>query len=252
MEEKKEAKKAEVKKVEDKKVEKPKKEEKKVEVKNEEIKKESVKKETPKKVNSKKEKTGKKNSGAILKIVVGLVIIVLVLVIAWFAYGAISNTPTRTVNNMLNTLKTFNFDKVNTYVQTTEDNTLNINSLGGQTLDNENEKLLFEKLEWKINKENIEGENATVEVEVTNKDFQVILANYMQKVLKAAFSGEQIGDEQYQTYLIEELQNENVSVTTQTKTINLVKVDGKWKVVPDEQLIDALLPGMQEVINSLS
>ncbi len=247
MEEKKGAKKAEVKKVE-----KPKKEEKKVAAKNEEIKKENVKKETPKKANTKKEKTGKKNNGIALKVVVGLVIIILVLVIAWLAYGVISNTPTRTVNDLLNSLKTFDFEKVDTYVQNTEDEAFDINSLGGQTLDNENEKLLFEKLEWKINKENIDGENATVEVEVTNKDFQVILANYMQKVLKAAFSGEQIGDEQYQTYLVDELKNENVSVTTVNKTINLVKVDEKWKVVPDDQLLDALLPGMQEIVNSLS
>ena len=34
--------------------------------------------------------------------------------------------------------------------------------------------------------------------------------------------------------------------------MELTKQDGKWKVQPDESLVNALLPGLQEAINSLN
>ena len=75
----------------------------------------------------------------------------------------------------------------------------------------------------------------------------------MQKVLKLAFSGQEITDEQNQNYLIEELNNENIEMTTTTQTINLVNQDGKWIIITtDEELVNSLLPGLKEAINSLS
>ena len=34
--------------------------------------------------------------------------------------------------------------------------------------------------------------------------------------------------------------------------MQLVKQDGEWKIQADENLINALLPGLQEAINSLN
>ena len=83
---------------------------------------------------------------------------------------------------MLSALKQGDFNKVYEYVDYQE--LLENAELDSQNAENQDkEKLLFEKLEWKINKINENGDNATVEIEITNKDFNVIITNYMQKVL---------------------------------------------------------------------
>lgn len=213
-------------------------------------------KENTKKQNEKKDKKDKKNSenkkeqkekskngyffvGILL--VIAIIIIVSILLI-------IPGTPRKTIDGMFSALKAGDFEKAQEYfnyqdlMETTE--------LNGN--DSENIKLFFDKLEWKINKITQEKDKATAEVEVTNKDFKTIISNYMQKVLKVAFSGQDITDEEMTNYLAELLKDESVQTTTTTKTIEVTKQDGKWRIVTDETLMDTILPGLQESINSLN
>ena len=120
-----------------------------------------------------------------------------------------------------------------------------------ENLNEETKTLFFDKLSWKVIKVTENGNEASVEVEITNKNYKTIITNMMQKALKAAFSGKEVTEQESQNYLTEELKNEQVEMTTVTKTINVVKVDKKWKVVQNDELVDSLLPGLQEAINSL-
>ena len=152
---------------------------------------------------------------------------------------------------MLSALKQGDFNKVYEYVDYQE--LLENAELDSQNAENQDkEKLLFEKLEWKINKINENGDNATVEIEITNKDFNVIITNYMQKVLKAAFSGENISNEELENYLYELLADDQVQTATNIKTIELTKQEGKWKVTANSDLTSALLPGFEDAVNSLN
>ena len=55
------------------------------------------------------------------------------------------------------------------------------------------------------------------------------------------------------TFLIEELNSEDVEMTTTTQVINLVKQDGKWIITTtNDELVNSLLPGLKEAIDSLS
>lgn len=75
----------------------------------------------------------------------------------------------------------------------------------------------------------------------------------MQNALRVAFSGQELSDAEMENYLLEELRNEDVETITTTQTINLTKQDGKWVInTIDTNLIDILLPGLNEAINSLS
>ena len=56
----------------------------------------------------------------------------------------------------------------------------------------------------------------------------------------------------FENYFIEELKNENIQTTTITTTVNAVKEDNKWKIVSDDALYNALLPGLQEAVNTLA
>lgn len=253
MEEKKNEK--EVKKVESKNI---KKEETKKEDKKEAVKKETVvnnnkkvenkKFETVKKENKKVGTKSKGKNGIILAIVLG---IILVLAIAILAIALTAKTPENAVNGMMNSLKSGDFEKVNEFVNYNE--IINDSEItDSDNLNEQAQELLFDKLSWKINKITKEGDTASVEIQVTNKNFKTIIANYMQKALKTAFSGGEFNESEMTNYLLEELRNEQVETTTETKTIKVQKQDNDWKVEVDTELIDSLLPGLNETVNSLS
>lgn len=156
-----------------------------------------------------------------------------------------SSDPKKTVDGFLTNLKAGDFEKAQEFIS--GDDLLKNNEFSVET-----KKLLFDKLAWKVTKVTQENDKATVEIEVTNKDFKTIISNYMQKALKAAFAGENISEQKIDNYFTEELKNEQVQTTTVTKTVQAIKEDKKWKVVSNDELVDALLPGFQESINKLN
>lgn len=126
------------------------------------------------------------------------------------------------------------------------------NTFNEQNFNEEAQKLLFNKLEWKIQNEKEEGDTATVEVEITNKDFKTIINNYMQKAIKTAFSGQNVSEEEMTNYLIEELNKEDIQTVTSNQTITLEKREGKWEPTQDNDFVDILLPGFNEAINAFN
>lgn len=74
----------------------------------------------------------------------------------------------------------------------------------------------------------------------------------MQKVLKLAFSGESITEEEMTNYLIEELKNDGIETVTSNQTIILKKQDGKWEVSEENDFVNILLPGFNEAISAFN
>ncbi len=258
----KEEKAKEPKKTEDKKVEKPVENTKKIETKQEE-KKEGKKAEDTEtktnKVEEKKEeqkkfevKTNQKKKTASKKthwVATTITIIAVLAVAALLTYMIVtSSDPKKTVDGFLTNLKAGDFAKAQEFVSGDED------LLSDEEFDDETKALLFDKLSWKVTKVTKEDSEATVEVEVTNKNFDTIISNCMKKLLedfKAILNGASV-EQNMDKYFTEELKNEQVETTTVTKTIQLVKEDKTWKVVSNDELVDALLPGLQESINELN
>ena len=155
-----------------------------------------------------------------------------------------------TVEAMLNCLKTGDFSSTSNYTNYNDlIKTADIEN-EDQTMSEEAQRLLFNKLSWKIGDVKEEQDTATVEVEVTNKNFETVLNNYMQKVVKIAFGGSEPTEEEYNNYLLEELKKEDIPTTTVSKKIELKKVDGKWIVTANEELVSLLLPGLESIINT--
>lgn len=202
--------------------------------------------------NKKEEKKAKpeskdsKNNG--LWVLAVVLIVVLVVIIAILALR--QKSAKETVEAMLNCLKTGDFNSISNYTDYNDlIKTADIEN-EDQTMTEEAQRLLFNKLSWKIGDVKEEQDNATVDVEVTNKNFETILNNYMQKVVKIALSGTEPTEEEYNNYLLEELKKEDIPTTTVTKTIELTKVDGKWRVTANSELVSLLLPGLESVINT--
>ena len=203
-----------------------------------------------KKQNKEKKENKEKGSKKVGYWVGGVLLLLVVLVIVT-ALLLLPATPEKSVEGMLNSLKNADFESVNKYVNY-EEIVNESEMLQNSEMDEETQSLLFDKLTWKISNISKEENTASVEVEITNKDFNQIITNYTQEALRIAFSGESFTQEEQNNKLKEQLKNEGIGTKTVTTTIQLVKQDGEWKVQADESLINALLPGLQEAINSLN
>lgn len=211
--------------------------------KKEDVKKE-VKKQEPSKTANKKFDTAKvpnkkSNKNMILISVVAIMIAIIAIVIA---ITFMKDSPKKVLESTLTDLKT------GAYAQEMLAGLFH----GEDNFNTEAQKLLFEKLEWKILTVKEEGDKASIEVEITNKDFKTIMGNYMQKALKVAFSGQTVNEEEMSNYLMEELRNEQVQTVTANQTITLEKQDGKWQITEDEQFVNSVLPGLYEAISAFN
>ena len=203
-----------------------------------------------KKQNKEKKESNEKGNKKVGYWVGGIILLFVVLAIVT-ALLLLPTTPEKTVEGMLNSLKNADFESVNKYVNY-EEIVNESEMLQNSEMDEETQSLLFDKLTWKISNISKEENTASVEVEITNKDFNQIISNYKQEALRIAFSGESFTEEVQNNKLKEQLKNEEIGTKTITTTIQLEKQDGEWKVQADESLVNALLPGLQEAINSLN
>lgn len=223
--------------------------EKKQDTKKVDTKKQDVKKEDKNKVKGKVTVENKKSKKAPI---ITAIVIIAIIILAIVLYVVFANGPKGVVEGMFRALKNGDYDKVNEYINYNEVISSS-DVLDSESLDQETMNLLFDKLSWKVTETTQEENTANVTVEVTNKNFKTIIANYMQNALRVAFSGQELSDAEMENYLLEELRNEDVETTTTTQTINLTKQDGKWVInTTDTNLIDILLPGLSEAVNSLS
>lgn len=236
------------------------KQEAKKEVKTTEVKKEEPKfqkvdkKEAKKKENNQKNKKESKEGAKKTWIPTVISVVIVLLVAALLTVMIVtSSAPKKSLDALLTNLKAGDFEKAQQYLS-------GDTNLSTDDLDQETQKLLFDKLNWKINKVTETDENnATIEVVITTKDFQTIVNNYMKKALdavKGAITGgdstESFSSQDFEKYFIEELKDEGIGTTTVTTTVNAVKEGKDWKIVSDDSLVKALLPGLEETVDSLS
>ena len=157
-----------------------------------------------------------------------IVIVVILLAIVALIYAALPS-PARVVQQMVRELKTGNYEKVEEYVDYKE----LMDDFLMSTEDEEKGKIFFKDLQFSVKDVEQKGDTATIELETINKDFKVVVENSAKK-------------------LLQKLQKEDVPTVTTKKTITVKKQDGKWKVVVDDNLRDAIFPGLQESLDAVT
>ena len=198
--------------------------------------------ETKKATNAAKPKAEKgKKTNIALRAIAVVVVLALVVGIIYIVLPS----PARELQQMLKDLKAGNYDKVQQYV----DYDKLIDSSVMSTDNAEQSKLFFEDLEFTVKEVKQEGDTAKITLETTNKDFKSIVQKAVTKLVQKYFSSE---NAEIENVLIEELQNENVEKVTTTQTITVQKQDGKWKVVVDDNLKNAIFPGLAETLETLT
>lgn len=142
----------------------------------------------------------------------------------------LANTPTRQVEAYLNKYQTLDSD-VMTDLNTT------INSETGFTDEQRNTyrdivKSGYQKMSYTIKDERIDGDTATVTVEVKVMDYASILndAEVYRNDNMTEFSNEEVYDESlYIDYRLGKMQNQNEKAIY-TIDFTLTKIDGKWSL----------------------
>lgn len=127
----------------------------------------------------------------------------------------------------------------------------NINELA----DDEMVKLIFSHMTYKIISSEINGDTATVTVDITNKDAATAFGNAFVAVLALAFSGasdEEI-DSAFSSAFAESFESDENESVTSTVVINLKMIDGKWMVDPNnDAFLDAICGGLISAVDEIS
>ena len=110
------------------------------------------------------------------------------------------------------------------------------------------EQNCFNSIEWSITGESVENQTATVNVEVTTKNFRQVLLNWIEKISAKLETQEDISNEENIALLAESVKQDNVETITPVATINLERKGFTWKIIIDENLIDAIYPGLNQVL----
>ena len=176
--------------------------------------------------------------------------IILVVMIASILAGC-TTKPTNVVNNYLDDVKSKGIDITSIIEESSDEDTLK--ELNSDRLSNEYTDEVYEKLgdklkdlKYKVNSENIDGDTATVNVTVTGPDFNNVIKEVIKEafsyILGQAFSGKQMTEEETNKYVIDLFTKhiDEAESSERTKDIKLKKVDNKWQITYDEDLLTLL------------
>lgn len=195
-------------------------------------------------VKTKKEKKSKKWLAILILLIILIILALMVL------YTSI--TPRSSINNLFTNLKNGNKFMASLNIDYDElisvlDSTIILNNNGNSMTDLE--KNCFNELSWEITGESVENTNATVTASITTKNFRQVLLNWIEKISEVLENQEDIETEQNLQLLEESLIQDNVDTKTTEVTINLERKGFTWKVVIDDNFIDAIYPGLNQVLD---
>ena len=102
----------------------------------------------------------------------------------------------------------------------------------------------------------VDGETATVKAKVTAPDmkkvFELVMADAIQKFMKASFEGKKMSDEEsdklVEESFIKQFENKDLAKVTSEVDLNLVKKDNSWVIKEDEVLENAISGGLPKEI----
>ena len=194
-------------------------------------------------VKAKKEKKSKKWLAVLVLLIILIVLALMVL------YTLI--TPRTSVNNLLTNLKNGNKFMASLNINYDElisvlDSTIVLNSVNSMT---NLEKECFNDLSWEITGESVENTTATVTATITTKNFRQVLLNWIEKISEVLENQEDIETQQNLQLLEESLMQDNVDTKTTEVTINLERKGLTWKVIIDDNFIEAMYPGLNQVLD---
>lgn len=117
--------------------------------------------------------------------------------------------------------------------------------------DSKIEKDLFDNMSWDIKEIRVEEDSAIATIQVKNKNFKNILANWMKEIINQKSLGKEITEEIVLEKLQKSIENE-IENKEVTRDIILTKKQDIWNIEVNDDLRDLVYPGIDSVISVLT
>lgn len=177
------------------------------------------------------------------------VLMAAILSLSMMLVGCKSESPTDVVNTYFTQLKKGDSEEASKFIEDTISETED--ETGGKAAKEEKDEVMDEalkiylsKMDAKVLSEKVDGDNATVEVELSSLNFGNMLIEVMQAGLTDAFSGKKVDDDYMSKNLLEKVKSGKVE--TRTGKVNLTKKDKAWTIKSDDDIV-ALMLGKAEL-----
>ncbi len=193
---------------------------------------------------------------------IALIILLVVIILAGAYFMIVKNTEKEaldTIDKMFTALKTGDESQIKEYVNLGEDEGNAENEVVEETEETEKmTKAMLKNLNYEVVSTKTNINKCVVNLKISNKDLKTVMGNYINKAfslaLSSAFGGmteEELNNQLYQ-YFEEQYNSDSVGTLTNEIVITMQKENGKWNVEYDQkQLMNAILPGYEEVMASL-
>ncbi|MBU3197498.1 DUF4878 domain-containing protein [Clostridium algidicarnis] len=181
--------------------------------------------------------------------------IALIFILAIGVYGCGTESPSNTMKNYFENIKTGKNSDFSKLLDETKENE---ERKEGDISEENSQKLVeaMKKISYTINSEKIDGDAATVNVKVNGPDIAAVMLDYIQQAfangLTQAFSTNKLTEEQSKNMDDDILSKciDNIKYTDRTEDVSLIKKDGQWEVVNNDQLMTLLINIKSSSLNS--
>ena len=186
-----------------------------------------------------------------------VVLITIILSLSMMLVGCKIESPTDVVNSYFTQLKNGDSEQANEFIENaisqseeeTSDQTKEETEETDEIME-EAFKLYLSKIDVKVLSEEVDGDNAAVEVEINGPNFSNMMMEVIQEALADAFSGKEMDDDYMSRSFLEKVKSSKNEV--RTGKVNLTKEDKQWKIKSDDDVTNLMLGKVSTQDSSLS
>ncbi len=186
------------------------------------------------------------------KIIASIIVITLIIILVIILTIMSLKSPKTITLNFFKALKEDNNVEISKYIDYTTITQYLYESETNSDIESELAKNCFSELEYKIDNVTINGDSATVTLTTTNKNFRNALTKWTQSVYKKFIAGESMTNDEQKTLLNQYILDNSIGTLTVSNDITLIKENKEWKIQNNDNLEDAIFPGLREVVNTMN
>lgn len=187
-----------------------------------------------------------------------VLIFILIIAMAISLAACSTSSPDKTVKGMLDSIKSWDVEAMKKYIPADDFySQTDMNSESMATAE-ATMKLLVANMNYKITDTKVNGNTATVDVEITNINMKPVFQDMISEMFALAFSGVDISDETVQQQKISEIISSSIDknkadTVTNKVSLTLTKGQDGWKAdEPSIDFYDAVLGGFISAIQDSS
>lgn len=202
-----------------------------------------------------KNKTNKKSSSKNMTPIIAIVAVIIVIVIGYLlALNITKYSAIKEIKTVFDAMKAGDEQTIKNYLNETEDT-----EQENQETNKEITKIMLSKMDYKVISAKPSFNKCTIKLSISNKNLEKIFTNYMQKVFSIVFlqdfteGTEEEVNTKMKDIFEQQYNSEDIETVSNEVTITMKKKNGKWNMeAEDKEVINAILPGYESIMNSLN